>query len=97
MALHFSALIACAGGLQYLGLYVCVSFKSNLTSGGSVCPENSVTYSAGNGGQKICGVFTETASLQRSSTASLKAIRTVGHFNAHAWASGRGKAGYVYT
>ena len=40
---------------------VCVSVKSNLTSGASVRPENTVTYSAGNGGQKICGFFFETA------------------------------------
>ena len=73
-----------------MGLCVCVylSVTSNLTSGASVCPENSVTYSAGNGGQKICGVFSDTASLQRSSTAPLKATHTVGHFSAHAWASG---------
>ena len=42
-------------------LCVCVSVKSNLTSGASVRPENTVTYSAGNGGQKICGVFLENA------------------------------------
>ena len=29
-------------------LFVCVSFKSHLTSGASLCPENTVTYSAGN-------------------------------------------------
>ena len=40
---------------------MCVSVKSHLTSGASVRPENTVTYSAGNGGQKICGVFFETA------------------------------------
>ena len=40
---------------------VCLSVKSHLTSGASVCPENTVTYSAGNGGQNICGVFFETA------------------------------------
>ena len=34
---------------------VCVSVKSNLTPGASVRPENTVTYSAGNGGQKIVG------------------------------------------
>ena len=45
-------------------LCVCVSVKSNLTSGASVRPENTVTYSAGNGGQKICGVFSETAPFQ---------------------------------
>ena len=58
---------------------VCLSVKSHLTSGASVCPENTVTYPAGNEGQKICN---ETAWLQRSSTPSLKAIRTVGHFPA---------------
>ena len=40
---------------------VCVSVKSNLTSGAAVRPENTVTYSAGNGGQNLCGVFFETA------------------------------------
>ena len=59
---------------------VCLSVKSHLTSGLSVRLENPVTYSAGNGGQNICGVFSETAPLQRSSTPPLKAIRTVGHF-----------------
>ena len=52
-------------GLRYLGLCVCLcvclSVKSHLTSGASVRPENTVTYSAGKGGQKICGVFFETA------------------------------------
>ena len=40
---------------------VCVSVKSNLTSGASVRPKNTVMYSAGHGGQKNCGVFFETA------------------------------------
>ena len=48
-----------------------MSVKSHLTSGASVRPENAVTYSAGNEGQKICGVFSETAPLQRSSTPSV--------------------------
>ena len=53
--------------------------------------ENPVTYSAGNGGQNICGVFSESARLQRFSTPQLKAIRTVGHFraeSAHVYLSG---------
>ena len=50
---------------------VCVSVKSHLTYGASVRPENAVTYSAGNEGQNICGVFSETAPLQRSSTPSI--------------------------
>ena len=37
-------------------LCVCVSVKSRLTYGTSVRPENAVTYSAGNEGQKICGI-----------------------------------------
>ena len=40
---------------------VTVSVKSHLTSGVSVLPENSVTYSAGNGGRKICVISSETA------------------------------------
>ena len=59
-----------------------MSVKSHLTSGASVHPENAVTYSAGNGGQKICGFFSETAPLQRSSTAPMKAIHMVDHFPA---------------
>ena len=54
-------------------LSVCLSVKSHLTSGASLRPENTVTYSAGNEGQKICVFFSETAPLQRSSTAPLKA------------------------
>ena len=50
---------------------VCLSVKSHLTYGASVRPENAVTYSAGNDGQNICGVFSETAPLQRSSTPSV--------------------------
>ena len=61
---------ACAARVTVVGS-VCVSVKSHLTSGASVRPENAVTYSAGNEGQKICGVFSETAPLQRSSTPSV--------------------------
>ena len=50
---------------------VCLSVKSHLTYGASVCPENAVTYSAGNEGQKICGVFSENAPLLRSSGAAV--------------------------
>ena len=61
---------------------VCLSVKSHLTSGASVRPENTVTYPVGNEGQNICGVFSETTLLQRSSTASVESIRTVCHFPA---------------
>ena len=45
--------------------WVCVSVKSHLTSGASVRPENTVTYSAGNGNQKLGDVFPETTPLLR--------------------------------
>ena len=65
---------ACAARVTVVGsvcLSVCLSVKSHLAYGASVRPENAVTYSAGNEGQKICGVFSETAPLQRSSTPSV--------------------------
>ena len=53
---------ACAARVTVVGsVCVCVSVKSHLTSGASARPKNTVTYSAGKGGQKICGVFSETA------------------------------------
>ena len=55
---------ACAARVTVV-VRVCLSVKSNLTSGASVRPENSVTYSMGNEGQKICGDFSETTPLQR--------------------------------
>ena len=45
---------------------VCLSFKSHLASGASVCRENAAKYSAGNKVQKICGDFSETAPLRAS-------------------------------
>ena len=45
-------------------LCVCVSVKSHLTYGASVRPENAVTYSAGNEGQKICGDLPETTAFK---------------------------------
>ena len=62
---------ACAARVTVVGsvcvsvcVSVCLSVKSHLTYGASVRPENAVTYSAGNEGQKICGVFSENAQLQ---------------------------------
>ena len=56
---------ACAARVTVVILCVCVC-KSHLTSGASTRPENAITYSAGIEDQKICGVFSETAPLQRS-------------------------------
>ena len=50
---------------------VCLSVKSHLTSGASFRPENAVTHSACDEGQTICGIFSETAQLPRSSAPSL--------------------------
>ena len=50
-------------GLLNLGLSVCVSVKSHLTYGASVCPESAVMYLVGNEGQKICGNLPETTAL----------------------------------
>ena len=50
---------------------VCVSVKSHLTSGVSVCPKNAVTNSAGDEGQKICGVFSKSHAFLISSAPSL--------------------------
>ena len=61
---HFSA-------FHWVCLCVCLSVKQHLTYGASVRPENAVTYSAGNEGQNFCGVFSETAPLQRYGTCSL--------------------------
>ena len=62
------------GGCACVCVCVCVSVclyvKSHLTSGASVCPENTVTYSAGNGSPEICGVFSETAPLRLCGTSS---------------------------
>ena len=59
---------ACAARVTVLGsVCVCVCLCVCLTYGASVRPENAVTYSAGNEGQKICGVFSENAPLLRSS------------------------------
>ena len=62
---------ACAARVTVVAVSVCVSVclsvKSHLTSGPSVRPENAVTYSAGNEGQKICSVFSKTHAFRRSS------------------------------
>ena len=58
-------------GSRRVCLSVCVSVKSHLTFGASVRPENAVTYSVGNKGQKICGVFSDTASFQSYGTCSI--------------------------
>ena len=61
----------CGRSEGYGSWSLCVSVKSHLTSGASVCPKNTVTYLAdGKRGQNICVVFSDTIPLQRSSTPS---------------------------
>ena len=58
---------ACAARVIVVGvvcLSVCLSVKSHLTYGASVRPENAVTYSVGNEGQKICGDLPETIAFK---------------------------------
>ena len=58
---------ACAARVTVLGsvcVSVCLSVMSHLTYGASVRPENAVTYSAGNEGQKICGDLPETTAFK---------------------------------
>ena len=52
------------GYSSWVCLCVCLSVKSHLTYGASVRPENAVTYSAGNEGQKICGDLPETTAFK---------------------------------
>ena len=52
------------GYSSWVCLCVCLSVKSHLTYGASVRPENAVTYSAGNEGQKICGDLPETSAFK---------------------------------
>ena len=61
---------ACAARVTVVGS-VGLSVQSHLVSGASVRPENAVTNSAGNDGEKNCGFFSEAAPLQRSSTPSV--------------------------
>ena len=67
-------------GSCHVCLSVCLSVKSHLTSGASVRPENSATYSAANEGQKICGVFSETALFRATALCALYGYHAVGHF-----------------
>ena len=55
---------ACAARVTVVVVCVCLSVKSHLIYGASVCPENAVTYSAGNEGQKICGDLPETTAFK---------------------------------
>ena len=56
---------ACAARVTVVGFVcLCLSVKSHLTYRASVLPENAVTYSAGNEGQKICGDLSETTAFK---------------------------------
>ena len=81
------------------GSSVCVCV-SHLTSGASVGPENTVTYSAGNGGKKMWGFLLNrsVAEIQHSSVESHMYSRPFSGESTHALyssLSGRSKASYV--
>ena len=72
----------CAARVTVLGsvcVFVCVSIQ-HLTSRASFCPENHITYSMGNEGQKVCVDFSETAPLQRYTASCIVWLQYVGHF-----------------
>ena len=50
--------------IGFVCVSVCLCVWSHLTYGASVRPENAVTYSAGNEGQKICGDLPETTAFK---------------------------------
>ena len=65
---------------SWICLSVGWSVKPHLTSGVSVHLEIDVMYLMGNEGQSICGDFSETTLLQRSSTSCIVLLPLVGHF-----------------
>ena len=75
---------ACAARVTVVGLSVrvCVSVSQHIMSEASVHLENAITYATGNEGKKVCGDFSETALLQRSSTSRIvwHVWLLVGHF-----------------
>ena len=79
---------ACTARVTVVSLCVCVcvclSVKSHLTYGASVRPENAVTYSAGNEGQKFVGFSLKLLRCRDPALPPLTAIRTVSHFPAEA-------------
>ena len=63
-------------------LSVCLFVKSHLTSGVPVCPENTVTYSAGN--KNLWGFLWNCSVAEIHRFWHCMAIRAVGHFGNHA-------------
>ena len=59
---------------------VCVSVKSHLTSGASVTPENSATYSLGNEDQKNVAFSLKLCRSRATALPALYGYRAVGHF-----------------
>ena len=75
-SIHFKPIFinprrACAARVTVVVVSVCVFVKSHLTSGASALREDAATHSAGNEGQNICCVFSETASFQSYGTSCI--------------------------
>ena len=66
-AIVFNPRRTCAARVTVVGSVcgsVCLFVKSHLTYGAFVRPENAVTYSVGNEGQKICGDLPEMTAFE---------------------------------
>ena len=62
---------------------VCLSVKSHLTHGASVRPENTVTYSAGEEGQNICGDLPQTTAFKSYATKHKRKSQYANYSNLH--------------
>ena len=60
---------------------VCLSVKSHLTSGASFCPENAVTHSVGNEGQKFVGFSLKSLCCRDPASPKMTTICTGSHFS----------------
>ena len=59
---------------------MCLSVKSHLTSGASVRPETSATYSPGNEGKKIVAFSLKLCRSRATALPALYGYHEVGHF-----------------
>ena len=64
----------------YSSCRVCLSIKRYLTSGASVCPEKSATYSAGKEGQKFVVFSLKLHHSRGTALPALYSYCAVGHF-----------------
>ena len=83
LAVSYKPRCACAARVTVVG-FVCVSVCVCVCLLSHISPLERLfvlNHSTGNGGQKSCGVFSETASLRRSGTFCIVWLSMVGHFS----------------